>query len=201
MPIIAGRASAAYGAGFSAVTTVPYAGPYGAYDALATVTVGASSVSTIEFAGIPSNYKHLQLMCLTRNSRSAAGMSATVVMQLNGDTTPQTVNSRYFYSYDASGGGVSYGNSQTNMYVFDNPSANALSNSFGVAKIDIFDYSNPNKLKTVMTRFGGNLNGDGEAGMFSGLWEKTDPIQSITFLHSGGHSFLQYSTIALYGVK
>ena len=61
MPIIATRASAAYGAGFAAITAVPYLGPFGAYDALASVSVPSGGLASVTFAGIPTDYKHLEI--------------------------------------------------------------------------------------------------------------------------------------------
>ena len=60
-----------------------WSGPEGGYDVLTSVTVGSSSVSSIDFVGIPAGYKHLQLLSVARNSRSASAMSATAVMRFN----------------------------------------------------------------------------------------------------------------------
>ena len=111
MPIIAGRASAAYGAGFAAITT-SYLGPFGAYDSLASATVGATAVPSITFAGIPTGYKHLQIRVINKDSQASGSHSSR--MQFNGDT-----GSNYTYhalvgdGSSATGGALT---SQTNLF-------------------------------------------------------------------------------------
>ena len=60
------------------------AGPDGAYDALATVTVPSGGLSTITFAAIPQTYKHLQIRILARGTN--ASNEIAIVPQINGVT-------------------------------------------------------------------------------------------------------------------
>jgi hypothetical protein len=68
--------------GISGHLTPPWS-PEGAYDALATVTLSTATAS-IEFAGIPSGYKHLQIRFIARSDY--AGYADGIKFQFNGDT-------------------------------------------------------------------------------------------------------------------
>ena len=95
--------------------------------------------------------------------------------------------------------------SQPNIHVMRNclPSSTSPSNTFGVVVIDILDYANTNKYKTTRTLFGGNFNNSitGYVGLMSGLWQNTNAITSLTFQEETGANLVQYSQLALYGIK
>ena len=59
------------------------------------------------------------------------------------------------------------------------------------------DYTNSNKYKTTRSLSGQDQNSSGEVFFWSGLFNSTDAISSITLLNS----YAQYSSFALYGVK
>lgn len=198
MPIIATRASAAYGAGFGAVTTVPYAGPFGAYDSLATVTLSASTAS-VTFAGIPSGYKHLQIRYLVKTSRAAVNDYAK--LEINADTT--TTNYRS-HTLNADGAAV-YAGTTANAIDIGGFPGNTNASMFGVGVLDFLDYANTNKYKTIRTLDGFDQNsastGAGYIELASGLWMSTSAITSIKFTSGTSSNFVQYSSFALYGVK
>jgi hypothetical protein len=79
-------------------------------------------------------------------------------------------------------------------------SASSNTQSYGVTVIDILDYANTNKYKTVRSLSGDDLNGSGTAAFSSGLWQSTVAINSIVLLPNDV-SFAQYSSFALYGCK
>jgi hypothetical protein len=191
MPIIAGRASAAYGAGFAAITAPPYLGPFGAFDALSTVTVGATAVSEIYFLGVPTGYKHLQI----RGSLLGSSTNDDVLAQFNGATSGYA-----YHEMRANGSTVTSGGSAntTGFYV----ATNALSTSFPtVFVMDVLDYASTSKNKTAKILQGKDSNGGGTISLFSGLYHgTTNPITSIRIYAAGGN-FNQYSSFALYGVK
>jgi hypothetical protein len=87
------------------------------------------------------------------------------------------------------------------MYVSYYPgSASSNTEKYGVSVIDILDYANTNKYKTVRSLSGDDLNGSGTAAMSSGLWQSTVAINSIVLLPNDV-SFAQYSQFSLYGVR
>jgi hypothetical protein len=193
MPIIAGRASAAYGAGFGAVTTIPYQGPFGAYDALTSITVGSGGVASVTFDGIPSDYKHLQI----RVSAIATGESR-IRMRFNGDT-----GTNYSVHYLLGNG--------TNPFAGSGANANQLSGSYakGTASyscvniIDILDYKNTNKNKSiqVLTGYANNVATDGELGVWSGVWRNTSAVYSAILYFDNSANIAQHSRFSLYGVR
>ena len=66
---------------------------------------------------------------------------------------------------------------------------------------DILDYTDTNKLTTVRTLGGYDVNGAGQFGLFSNLWNNTAAVSTITLRIVGGTNFAQYSEFALYGIK
>lgn len=173
--------------------------PAGAYDAIASVTVPSGGVSSIEFVGIPTGYKHLQIRGIGRstNTTSTTAYSAELLIQFNGDTA-----SNYnAHAIEANGSSVSaqYQTSMT-MVNLGGPFTTQTANAFGASVIDILDYANTSKFKTVRAIGGQDLNGYGTMMFCSGLWRSTSAITSIKMV-SGGTGWAQYSQFALYGVK
>jgi predicted patatin/cPLA2 family phospholipase len=73
-------------------------------------------------------------------------------------------------------------------------------NIFGAGVIDILDYANTNKYKTVRALSGHDNNGSGYVNFESGLWMSTSAITSIK-LFTAGNVYAQYTQFALYGIK
>jgi hypothetical protein len=176
--------------------------PQGAYDALASLTLSATTAS-VTFAGIPSGYKHLQLRNLTRDNRGSEFLYNTYLMQFNGDTSA-SYSTHAIYGQSVSGSSPfvdQFGNSsQTRIITYATPVNIADANVFGSQIIDILDYANTNKNKTTRLLGGVDENGSGLIGFLSGAWYKTEAITSIT-LTGNGASFVANSQFALYGVK
>lgn len=173
--------------------------PNGAFDALATTTVGSTSVASITFHGIPQGYKHLQIRGIGRTD--FAQTDANFDIQFNGDTG-SNYSGHYLFSNGTgspvtSGGG---GNTQINMY--RGTGATSASGVLGAGICNILDYSSSTKNKTVRTLTGHdqNMAYTGYIFMFSGAWNNTSPITSIKIIPSNGN-IGQYSQFALYGVK
>ena len=72
-------------------------------------------------------------------------------------------------------------------------------NIFGTGIIDILDYADTSKYKTVRTLFGYDANGSGYIAFSSNLWQSTSAITSITMTPVNG--IAEYSSFALYGIK
>lgn len=172
--------------------------PAGAYDALATVTVGSGGSSSISFTSIPSTYKHLQIRGIHRSDISSSGNNIGMYMRFNGDTA-----SNYYWHELAGNGSITlaYGQSDTGINASPHgPRAGDTASAFNADVIDILDYTNTSKNKVSRALAGDDLNGSGWIQLASGLWNNTAAITSITlFLESS--NFAQYSQAALYGVK
>ena len=163
--------------------------PQGAYDALSTVTVGATSVASITFAGIPTGYKHLQIRGFFRTSSAAENK-----IEMNGITT---TTSYYRHYLQGSGAGVGAGANNSNSmagYYETN------TNIFGTHIIDILDYADTTKIKVVRTLWGFDANGSGYVGLSSGANNSTSAINSISLVPTAG-SYTEYSQFSLYGVR
>jgi hypothetical protein len=200
MPIIAGRASAAYGAGFGAITTPPYQGPFGAYDALATVIVPSGGLASVTFTGIPTGYKHLQIRSVLINTAGASGNFASMIF--NDDSS--AVYSWHLISGNGSATATNNLSATTAIRLDQGIYSNNSNTSPQITVCDILDYGVTNKYKTTRALDGGDANGAGFASMIGGAWYNFSAINTIKLssLSAGTPStFGQHSHIALYGVK
>ena len=172
--------------------------PYlpGDYVSIATVTAGAGGISGITFSSIPSTYQHLQIRGIARYSSSGSG-GASIYMRLNSDT-----GSNYSYHSLSGNGTAAAANgaaTQTEMYIAESPTTTYTANTFSGIVIDILDYANTNKYKTIRSLTGWDSNGSGVVALESGNWRSTSAVSTI--LLNFGANFAQYSSFALYGIK
>ena len=175
------------------------AGPDGAYDSLATVTVPSGGLSSITFAGIPNTYKHLQIRFISRSTNTSF-QQIGINMQLNSDTG-SNYSRHGIFGDGATAGATSPGTSVTSFQVGQSASSvnNPSNLSFGAGIIDLLDYADVNKFKTVRSLTGSDINGAGTMMFFSGNWRNTTAISTITLTETS--NFAQNSQFALYGVK
>jgi len=170
------------------------AGPDGAYDSLATITVPSGGLASITFAGIPNTYKHLQIRAIAKSTGAASQGDLT----FNGDT-----GSNYAW-HQLFGGGTSAGadNSINRANIVGAASLvnSSIANVFSASIIDILDYADTNKFKTVRHLVGQDENGSGVISLNSGLWRNTAAITTVT-ITARSNSIAQFSQFALYGVK
>jgi hypothetical protein len=193
MPIIATRASAAYGAGFAAVTTPPYAGPFGSYDSLASVAL-SSATSSITFGGIPANYKHLQVRVMALTATSGKVM----FMRFNADSS----SSYTWHFLNGQGSSVTGGNQTGNAYSrFFGQNIGTNTTNPTVSIVDVLDYANTSKNKTMRALSGSDNNGTGEVSLESSLWIKTEAINALSIALNDSSNFAANSHFALYGIK
>jgi hypothetical protein len=170
------------------------AGEINSYESIATVTVGAGGQSSITFSSIPSTYKHLQLRAFSY----AAATNQGYFLQINGDTGTTNYNTHYVY-----GDGSSALAGANSTWAGIDIAPTASSSSYGTAiVVDILDYTNTNKNKTIRSLQGSDANGAGNVGLFSGLWQNTSAITSLVIRENlSGLDINQYSSFALYGIK
>jgi len=180
---------------------------YNGMTALATVTLG-SSASSITFSSIPSGYSHLQIRYFARGTTT--NRSESVLWQMNGYST----NGNYTrHSLWGEGGTASSGaDTNSNGGLLQMPSGGTASNIFGVGIIDVLDYANTNKNKTIRTIGGYDSNGSSNGqdyqyvGLVSNLaiTQGTAATTSFTlacYVYAGGSGFATGTTAVLYGVK
>jgi len=162
------------------------------YESIATVT-SSSNFTSAEFTSIPSTYTHLQIRCFGRNANN----SNSSLIEFNSDTS--TTN-YYEHAFFGSGAGVSgwYNNNNNLMYWTETGSP---ANVFGAFIIDILDYTNTNKYKTVKVNGGYDANGTGYSWHNSLYWSNSSAITNIKISAVGSGDFYANSSFALYGIK
>jgi hypothetical protein len=169
----------------------------GDYESIATTTVGAGGSSSVTFSGIPSTYTHLQVRTICQVSYSSNDYDS-INYRFNSDT-----GSNYAYHIlrgNGSNAAVGSGTSTDRAFAIYTALVSGSSSVFGTSIIDILDYANTNKYKTVRSIGGADFNGSGGVGLSSGLWMNTNAINSITFANNNGN-WNQYTQFALYGIK
>lgn len=175
------------------------AGAPNSYESIATTTVGSGGAADVTFSSIPSTYTHLQVRGISRSTyNGAANENQFLYMQFNSDTGA---------NYDAhrligngSSASASASNNRNQMIPNWITTLNSTASVFGGSVIDILDYLNTNKYKTVRSIGGVDDNVSGAVVYYSNLWRSTSAITTIK-LYPETNNFSQYTQFALYGIK
>jgi len=160
----------------------------------------SGSVGQVFFGDIPQTFTHLQVRTFGRINVNAIN-SATSGLQIN------TVGSNVYDGHYLLGNGSAASSGRQGFYNawFTQPylsANNSGSNVFGVQMIDILDYTNTNKNKTIRAIGGfddNNAGGGANVGLYSGLWMSTAAITSLT-INVSGNLFVAGSRVDLYGI-
>jgi hypothetical protein len=152
-----------------------------------TAPVGGSG-GAVFFTGIPQNFTHLQFRLFTRSGNT--GANAGVFMPGNS----------YHQVYGDGATVVSSGFASVVNGVFNTVGNSSTANIFSTSIVDILDYSNTNKSKTVKVISGQDSNGSGLVQLFSARIEATTAISSFFFDVGGPNFFAQHSRFDLYGI-
>jgi hypothetical protein len=170
------------------------------YESIATTTVGAGGSSSVTFSSIPSTYQHLQIRAIAQASGGSAGLQ-DLSINFNSDTTGSNYYNHRLWGNGSSASSTAFAGGG-GYYLYQGVVANTSStNIFGAIVIDVLDYANTNKNKTLRSLSGTDLNGSGQVGLQSGLWINTGAVTSITVSIPSGSNINQYSSFALYGCK
>ena len=163
----------------------------GAMIPISTTTVGVSGVSSITFSNIPQIYEHLQIRGILRTNSGG-----NLVVQFNGDTA----TNYSYHSLSANGSSVTpnSGSSSSELVLQRQEGLSSTSGMFNGFIIDILDYANTGKYKTLRSLSGVEKNASGNIDLESGSWRSTAAITSIKLERP---TLQQYSTLALYGIK
>jgi hypothetical protein len=179
------------------------AGAANSYESISTVTVGSGGAANIEFTSIPATYSHLQIRGIVKSNDTTDDRQPVRAI-FNSDTGNNF--SRHLLFGNGSSATSDDGTSTTARL-----GASVISNfasyrsMFTAYVIDILDYADTNKYKTVKVLGGFNTN-DATASNFSQIalgsfaWLNTAAITSIK-LQPFTNNFVQYSQFALYGIK
>ena len=178
------------------------------YESIATVSVGSGGTSYIDFTSIPSTYTHLQIRAICKsNQTGTSGEFEGLAVRFNSDSGSNYA--RHFLRGNGSTASAGASTSQTFASIGLEPDTgySSVSQMFAGQVIDILDYANTNKYKTIRLLGGFDSNNTGTnvgaINFGSGLWMSTSAITSIRFASGGSfdRGFTQYSHFALYGIK
>lgn len=173
------------------------------FDSIATVNITSNGQSAT-FSSIPSTYTHLQIRVLCRGNDGSSIDS--LYMRFNGLAPSSGYPSHYLRG---TGAAAETGSSGPNnyMYVAQTVSNGNTASVFGVSIIDILDYTNTNKYKTVRALTGFDANGSGVGNLGGSVWLSSGFLSTttnaITDIDVSGLSggFRINSQVALYGIK
>lgn len=171
----------------------------GSFESIATTTL-SSNAASVTFSSIASTYQHLQVRILQRSAGTGTGF-ASGRMQINSDTGAN-YTLHYLMGDGATASAYGEGNSTGSYQYAVNtiPLDGNTASVFGVSVIDLHDYSNTTKNKTVRGFHGLDRNGSGKVMLDSCVWRSTSAINNLVFTNGDGN-WKAGSTFALYGIK
>jgi hypothetical protein len=152
--------------------------------------------SAIIFNNIPQTFTHLQIRVSGRGGVASTGSN------LYTNWYASTSASTYSNHRLAGDGATAYSGNETGLpYIFGGamfPAASATANIMGSSIIDILDYTNTNKFKTLRMIGGNDRNGSGQAIFSSGLIQFSGAITTGYVDTEGG--FTTSTRVDLYGI-
>ena len=174
----------------------------GDYESIATVNVGSGGVSSITFSDIPSTYTHLQLRYIGKGTSSLGGYPTGSFLRFNDDNATNYSSHNLRGNGSSVAAGANVGETYMNEVII--PGLDGWGSTiFGVGILDILDYANTNKFKTVRSLNGAENNSTGTVYFSSSNWRSTSAITKITLNIDATYTtnYAQYSTFSLYGIK
>lgn len=175
----------------------PVAHDPGSLVPLQVITVGSSGAASVTFTNIPSTYTHLQMRYISQNNRNNE-WAGFLALQING------AYGSYYHWMRGGGGDTTTGYGSGTPAIgqgWQLLSSGTIANTYGAGIVDILDYANTNKNKTLSIFSGIDANGTGAVAFTSYLVNSTSTISSITMLGADSSTIAANSKFALYGVK
>jgi len=163
----------------------------GSMEAITEITL-SSAQSLITFSNIPQTYTHLHVRTFVKGSAN----DQDVWVNFNNDTGSNYSEHRIY----GNGTTVTSGGLAPSSKIEYFGRSGSGTSVFGASTVDILDYTNTNKYKTIRSLTGWDSNGSGFIMFTSGNWRSTSAITSMVITPQSG-TFSQYSSFALYGVK
>lgn len=170
------------------------------YESIATVTVGSGGATSIDFTSIPSTYTHLQLRLIGRDNRASSEFTV-LYLNFNGDKTSGNYWQHALYGNGATVTSNGSGSGASQIPFGLDTASTATTNVFGTVILDILDYKDTNKYKTIKSLFGYDNNGSGRVGLYSGVWNSKSAITNFSITAAVNPTFIANSSFALYGIK
>ena len=165
---------------------------------IATSGTLTSTTTFVDFLSVTQSFTHLQLRCFFK-SAYAAGPGGLYVTPLFSNTGG---GSGYWHNLSGNGSSTSSGAGSAYYTGVSSPTNSGTTSIFASAVIDILDYSNTNKYKTIRTIGGFDANGSGIVGLGSMFrYDATTAINGFRIDDSGGGGWLAGSRFDLYGIS
>ena len=172
----------------------------GTFVSLATTTLSGSSTSSVTFSSISQSFTHLQVRAITRGTENAATLGGPQ-LRFNSDSGSNYANHRFGTYGTGTFADAEASQTQASGIAWM-AGGSSTANTYGVFIMNILDYTNTNKYKTVRTLSGVDTNaGGGWSAVTSNLWLSTSAITSIEFFINSPHYFASGTQFALYGIK
>ena len=169
------------------------------FESIATTTLSSTqaSVTFTESGSAWQNYTHLQLRYIMRDAGGSGVNTGSIAVSSSTGS-----NMAYHRLYGNGSSASAYGYSSYGYWsdLMSGAMNSTTSGIFGAGIIDILDFKNTNKNKTMRILSGADANGSGAILLGSGLVASTSAITSIT-LYAPSNGFVQYSHFALYGIR
>ena len=158
---------------------------------IATTTLNVAT-STVTFSSIPQDYTHLQIRGIVLTS---SNFTSDVKVNFNNDTGNN-------YSVHGLYGNGSTANSYSSLSAgYAILGIQGQTSAPATFIVDILDYTNTSKFKTIRSLAGADNNGSGALYYHSSNWRSLSAITNITIAPFSTTNFNQYSSFALYGIK
>jgi len=171
----------------------------GDFESIQTFVAGSGGSTQIDFTNIPSTFQHLQIRGIIRGNNASPGADSMLIRFNTDASSNYAIHRLYGNGSSVSADGFA---NITDVSIGSLLRSGNTSSVYAGYVIDILDYQNTNKFKTMRALSGWDANGSGEIWFQSGLWRSTSAITSIRLLPGGSSSaFNQYSSFALYGIK
>jgi hypothetical protein len=171
------------------------------YESIATVT--PTSGTSVTFSSIPSTYKHLQIRWIAQTNRATYGFDDLRVT-FNSDSSALYTTHLIF----GNGSTVSVGDDTNASFtnIINSAGTTTSGSWWGTAIVDVLDYENTSKFKTMRYINGTDLNGNtitlpGRVNFGSGLYRSTNAVNSITVTSGASATWQTGTSFALYGIK
>lgn len=170
------------------------------YELIETISISNNSTVNFFFNSIPQDYKHLQIRYAARTTYPSSPYTPSIYV--NGYNAGKTGATHLLEGNTSTVISASY-SSVTYIDMGAVATGASPTNAFGAGVIDILDYTNTSKNKTVKT-----LSGMVESGsssrvrLSSGFHIMTTAVSSLEFsTNSGSYFWTSGSRFSLYGVR
>jgi len=177
----------------SATPTIPFSS---GMESIATYAL-TSSQATITFSSIPATFKHLQVRMLARTDVN--GSTDNIQIYFNGDTS--NAYSRHQFTSDFGSPASATADPDQPLFTGTIGGNTNNANVFGLAIIDVVDYSVSGKYKITKAFTGVDYGTNGYMTQMAGSWNNTAVITSVSIAKQSGSNFVAGSRFALYGLK